>query len=168
MYSFPETNSMLSVSTILLSLEVVAVWQVMILGILCRVKLTKELCLPKLGLVLATLYPMKYAHSFDLFCCGLSLCFVESCNLYTHILQEIRHWHWGNSIKDMCKFHQYQTLPHLGGDKMAAIIQTKFSNAFSWMKMYEFNWSCKISLKFFPKLQIDNILSLYEIWLGVD
>ena len=37
------------------------------------------------------------------------------------------------------------TLTHWGRDKMAAISQTTFSNAFSWMKMYEFrlrfHWS---------------------------
>ena len=30
------------------------------------------------------------------------------------------------------------SLTHWGRDKMAAIFQTTFSNAFSWMKMYEF------------------------------
>ena len=29
-------------------------------------------------------------------------------------------------------------LTHLGQEKMAAIYQTAFSNAFSWMKIYEF------------------------------
>ena len=38
---------------------------------------------------------------------------------------------------------------------MAAIFQTTFSNAFSLMKMYEF--SIKISLKFVPKVPINNI-----------
>ena len=36
-------------------------------------------------------------------------------------------------------------LTHWGGDKMAAIFQTTFSNGFSWMKMYDFrltfHWS---------------------------
>ena len=32
----------------------------------------------------------------------------------------------------------YQALTHWGRDKMAAISQTIFSNAFSWMEMYEF------------------------------
>ena len=32
----------------------------------------------------------------------------------------------------------YDLLTHWGRDKMAAIFQTIFSNAFSWMKMYEF------------------------------
>ena len=80
---------MLSVSIILLSLEVVAVWQVMILGIPCHVDLANKLCLPKLG--------FSYIISHEIctrFCCGLSSCFGHSCNLYTHILQKILHWHW--------------------------------------------------------------------------
>ena len=32
-------------------------------------------------------------------------------------------------------------LTHWGRDKMADIIQTTFSNAFSWMKMCEFDWN---------------------------
>ena len=45
-------------------------------------------------------------------------------------------------------------LTHWGQDKMAAISQTTFSNAFSWMIMYEF--SLWFSLKFFPRGPIDN------------
>ena len=52
-------------------------------------------------------------------------------------------------------------LTHWGRDKMAVIFQTTFSNAFSWMKMNEFR--LKISLKFVPKGQINNIPSLYQI-----
>ena len=36
-------------------------------------------------------------------------------------------------------------LTHWGRDKMAAIFQATFSNAFLWMKIYEYRW--KISLK---------------------
>ena len=52
------------------------------------------------------------------------------------------------------------TWTHWGRDKMAAIFQTTFSNAFSWMKMYE------ISLWYvphIPKDQINNILALVQI-----
>ena len=42
-----------------------------------------------------------------------------------------------------CIFNRILT--HWGRDKMAAVFQTTFSNAFSWMKMYEywlkFHWS---------------------------
>ena len=44
---------------------------------------------------------------------------------------------------------------------MAAISETIFSNAFPWMKIYEFR--IKISLKFAPKGPINNILSLVQI-----
>ena len=54
----------------------------------------------------------------------------------------------------------YLDLTHWGRDKMAAIFQTTFSNAFSWMKMHEFR---KISLKFVPKVPINNIPALVLI-----
>ena len=57
---------------------------------------------------------------------------------------------------------------HWGRDKMAAVFQTAFSDAFSWMKMYEFR--NKISLEFVPKSQINNIPALVQTmacrWLG--
>ena len=45
-------------------------------------------------------------------------------------------------------------LIHLPLDKMAAVLQTIFSDAFSWMKSFLF------SLKFVPKDPIDNNLAL--------
>ena len=53
-------------------------------------------------------------------------------------------------------------LTHLHLDKMAAILQTIFSDGFLWMKSFV----CilmKISLKFVPKGPIDNYLVLVEI-----
>ena len=51
-------------------------------------------------------------------------------------------------------------LTHWGQHKMAAIFQTTFSNAFSWMKMYElwlrFHW-------FFSRGWINNIPALVQI-----
>ena len=46
---------------------------------------------------------------------------------------------------------------------MAAISQTTFSNAFSWMKMLEYRF--KISLKFAPQGPINNIPALDQWWL---
>ena len=48
---------------------------------------------------------------------------------------------------------------------MATIFQMTFSNAFSWMKMYncKMNVLIKISLKFVPKVPIDNIPALVQI-----
>ena len=50
---------------------------------------------------------------------------------------------------------------HWGRDKMAAKSQTTSSNAFSWMKMYEF--LLKISLKFVPRGPINNISTLVQM-----
>ena len=50
---------------------------------------------------------------------------------------------------------------HWGRDKMAAISQTIFSSACSWMKIYEFR--LKFSLKFVLKVRINNIPALVQI-----
>ena len=49
-------------------------------------------------------------------------------------------------------------------DKMAAIFQTTFSNAFSWMKMYEFRLRFHWSL--FPRVQLTIFQHLFREWLG--
>ena len=49
-------------------------------------------------------------------------------------------------------------LSHWSGDKMAAIFQTTFSYAFSWMKMYEFRWRFHWIL--FPR----NQLTIFQHW----
>ena len=49
-------------------------------------------------------------------------------------------------------------LTHWGRDKMNAISQKTFSNAFSWMKMFEF-W---LDLKFVPKGPINNTPALVQ------
>ena len=50
---------------------------------------------------------------------------------------------------------------HLPLDKMAAILQTTFSNDFSWMK--KFCISILISLRFVPKAPIDNKSTLVQV-----
>ena len=45
---------------------------------------------------------------------------------------------------------------------MGAIFQTKYSNAFAAVKMYEFRCT-EISLRFVPKGPINNILALVQI-----
>ena len=49
------------------------------------------------------------------------------------------------------KIFSFNLLTHWGWDKMAAIFQTTFSNAFSWMKMYEFrlrfHWSLFLNIQ---------------------
>ena len=52
-------------------------------------------------------------------------------------------------------------LTHCGQDEMAAILQTMFSNAFSWMKVYEFG--LKFHWRLFPKGPINNIPALLQI-----
>ena len=55
-------------------------------------------------------------------------------------------------------------LTHWGRDKMAAIIQTTFSNAFSWMKMYEFRLRFHWSL--FLRVQLSIFHHWFRWWLG--
>ena len=50
------------------------------------------------------------------------------------------------------------SLTHWDRDRMAAILQTMFSNAFSWMKML-----LNISLKFVPNGPVNNIPSLVQV-----
>ena len=52
-----------------------------------------------------------------------------------------------------------ELLTHWGRDKIDAISQTIFSNAFSWMKMLEY----RLKLKFVPKGLINNIPALVQI-----
>ena len=56
----------------------------------------------------------------------------------------------------------YQWLNTLRPRQDAAIFQTTFSNAFSWMKMFKFRWSFHWSL-FFPNVPINNIPALVQI-----
>ena len=55
-------------------------------------------------------------------------------------------------------------LTHWGQDKMAAVSQTMFSNAFSWMKMYEFHFKFHWSL--FLRLQLTIFTHWFRYWLG--
>ena len=57
-------------------------------------------------------------------------------------------------------------LTHWGRDKMDAISQTTFSNAFSWMKIYEFRLSCHWSL--FVRVQLTIFQHWFRQWLGAD
>ena len=56
-------------------------------------------------------------------------------------------------------------LMNWGGDKMGTIPQSTFSNAFSWMKAFEFRltFHCTLQWKFDPKDQINNISALVPI-----
>ena len=80
-----------------------------------------------------------------------------------------------------CRWHIYQNrsccgfimqtyaftaLTHWGRDNIAAILQTTFSNAFSWMKMYEprfrFHWGL------FLRFQLTIFQHWFRQWLGAD
>ena len=52
-------------------------------------------------------------------------------------------------------------LTHWGRNKMAAILQTIFSNSFSWMKMYESR--LKLHWSLFPRAQ----LTIFQHWLRI-
>ena len=62
--------------------------------------------------------------------------------------------------------HADSSLTHWGRDKMAAIFQTTFSNAFSWMKMVKFRLSYHGSL--FPMVQLTIFQHWLRLWLGAD
>ena len=53
---------------------------------------------------------------------------------------------------------------HWGRDKMVANFLTTFSNAFYWMKIYEFRLQCHWSL--FPKVPNNHIPALVQIMAG--
>ena len=56
------------------------------------------------------------------------------------------------------------SLTHWGWDKMAAIFQTTFSNALSWMKMYEFR--LRFHWILFPRVQLTISQHWCRSWLG--
>ena len=58
------------------------------------------------------------------------------------------------------------TLTHWGWDKMAAIFQTTFSNAFTWMKMCEFQLRFHWSLFLRVKLTTCEHWIWFRWWLG--
>ena len=57
-----------------------------------------------------------------------------------------------------------QCLTHWGRDKMAAVSQTMFSNAFSWVQMYEF--SLKFHWSLFLRFQLTIFQHWFRYWLG--
>ena len=57
-------------------------------------------------------------------------------------------------------------LTHWGRDKIAAIFQTTFSNAFSWIKMYEFRLRFHWSLLL--RVQLTIFQHWFRQWLGAD
>ena len=66
---------------------------------------------------------------------------------------------WG-LIDDKSSTSHHRALRHWGWDKMAAIMQTTFSNLFSWMKMYEF--CLRFQWNLFPRSE----LTIFQHWFG--
>ena len=58
----------------------------------------------------------------------------------------------------------HNELTHWGRDKMDAVSQTTFSNAFSWMKMYEFRLRLHWSL--FLRFELTIFKHWFRWWLG--
>ena len=72
-----------------------------------------------------------------------------------------RQWHccqWAGEANS-----NWKILTHWGRDKMPAIIQTTFSNAFFWMKMYEFRLTFHWSL--FLRVQLTIFHHRFRYWL---
>ena len=57
-------------------------------------------------------------------------------------------------------------LTHWGRDEIDAILQTTFSNAFSWMKMYEFR--LRFHWRLFLRVQLIIFQHWLRLWLGAD
>ena len=57
-------------------------------------------------------------------------------------------------------------LTHWGRNKMADIFQTTFSNAFSWMKMYEFR--LRFHWNLFLRFELTIFQHWFRKWLGAD
>ena len=71
-------------------------------------------------------------------------------------------WHWSSHcwLDYWCKYASLglNDLTHWGRDKMAAVSQTTFSNAFSWMKIFEFR------LKFHWSLFLRVQSTIFQHW----
>ena len=79
------------------------------------------------------------------------LLFVDLCS---------SHWYCQSGFPAICDcvVKRPDCINTLGWDKMAAILQTTFSNEFSWMKMYYFRLKFHWSL--FPRVQ----LTIFQHW----
>ena len=116
------------------------------------------------------LYQVKT--SFVGFCCESKRSVIKMTNRSTTKLisgstftniDQLRLWHWWVMIYievvHSCPNFR-DGLTHWGRDKMAAISQTTFSNAFSWMKTNEFR------LRFHWSLFLRVQLTIFQHWFG--
>ena len=104
-------------------------------------------------------------------CCVLIyMYFADIFSLYFSWLQSLVFWIWfylaHYPLANVAVFLKLSLLTHWGRDKMAAILQTTFSNAFSWMKMHEFHLRFHWSL--FLRLELTIFQHWFKKWLGAD
>ena len=82
----------------------------------------------------------------------------SNCDIYA--VMRVRWWNTLRALSALSTGIFKDNLTHWGRDKMAAISQTTFSNAFPWMKMLElrlnFHWSL------FLRVQ----LTTFQLWFG--
>ena len=87
-------------------------------------------------------------------------------NLAEHGYFKYRSASWQSMCTIPSKFqaHIWQLLAHLPLEEMATISQMTFSNAFSWMKRFEF-W-LKICRSVFLRVQLTIAKHWFRLWLG--
>ena len=94
------------------------------------------------------------------------LCKWQSTALYSIMPLWQRQYSPKHQTKDAHSSHSSVVLTHWGRDKIAAISQTTFSNAFSWMKINEFclrfHWNLFLSCKLII------FQHWFRKWLGTD
>ena len=109
---------------------------------------------------------LKLEHSFKIFIHNRR---PKDCHDNQSIRQLLwilwRRWPWDKKV-----LHAYHcidfTLTHSDRDKMVNIFWKTFSNAFSWMKMYEFQ--LRFHWRLFLRVQLTVSQHWFKQWLGAD
>ena len=102
-------------------------------------------------------------HGNRRFCCPICHAnFSDQSNCKRH-MRKCKPWkHFTHNRTNDCTL----LLTHWGRDKMAAISQTTFSNAFSWMKMHEFR--LRFHWNLFLRFELTIFQHWFRQWLGAD
>ena len=136
-------------------------------------------CTDKLFFLLCLIYmQLSFVHTYSLFVCSESYCNQASASAYSVLIGQcyvtclslrchipvMSPFQWINASITYV-YHMFCHLDrhvffstHWYWDKMAAIFQPSFSNAFSWMKMYEFR------LRFYWSLFLRVQLTIFQHW----
>ena len=103
--------------------------------------------------------------------CSINSTYYAATMLMQHQIPCITRWDFVYKLENyicmgnsMCREMDVIPLTHWGRDKMAAIFQTTFSNAFSWMKMNKF-W-LRFHRSLFPRVQLTIFQHWFRYWLG--